>query len=92
MATIHYKKAFTMSIEEVREGIEKLGQGLQSHGLKYHWENAERAVFSHKGGKGFIVIKGNQVELELKLQGFKYAAMAPLIKNRIVSMAEEYIS
>jgi putative polyhydroxyalkanoate system protein len=92
MTTIHFKKDFTMGQDEVRAGIDKLGLGLQKdHGLKYHWENDHRAVFHHKAAKGHVVIKGNEIELELKL-GLMYAAMAPIVKNRIAALADKYIS
>ncbi|HEY9032583.1 MAG TPA: polyhydroxyalkanoic acid system family protein [Pseudomonadales bacterium] len=92
MSTVHFKKAFTMNLEDVRHGIEQLGQGLQKeHGLKYHWEGQHKAVFQHKAAKGHIAIKGNEIQLELKL-GLMYAAMAPLIKSRIAAMADQYIS
>lgn len=92
MATVHFKKVFTMGHDEVRHGIEQLGQGLQKeHGLKYHWESDNKAVFQHKAAKGHIAIDGNEIHLVLKL-GMMYAAMAPVIKSRITAMAEEYIS
>lgn len=91
MATIHFKKTFTMSHDEVRQGIEKLGQALQKdQGMSYQWENDNKAVFQHKAAKGFVAIKGNEVQLELKL-GMLYSAMAPLIKSKISEMADKYI-
>lgn len=91
MATIHFKKAFTMSLDEVRNGIEQLGKALEKdQGMKYSWENDNKVVFQHKAAKGYVAIKGNEVELEMKL-GMLYAAMAPLIKSKISEMAEQYI-
>lgn len=91
MATVQLKKTFTMAHDEVRHGIEQLGQGLEKeHGLQYRWESDNKAVFQHKAAKGHIAISGNEVHLVLKL-GMMYSAMAPIIKSRISAMAEEYI-
>lgn len=91
MATIKVNKTFTMSIEQVRLGIEKLGEQLQKEqGMKYSWESENKALFQHKAAKGFICIKEDCVELELKM-GMLYSAMAPLLKSKIQEMADQYI-
>lgn len=91
MATIKLNKKFTMPIEQVREGIDKLGESLQKEqGMNYHWESDNKALFKHKAAKGFICIKDDCVELELKM-GMLYAAMAPLLKSKIQEMADQYI-
>lgn len=92
MATIQLKKAFTMSLVEVREGLEKLGAGLkEAQGMEYHWEGENKVAFSHKSGKGHVEIKGKEVVLELKL-GMLYSAMAPMVKSKLTELADEYIS
>jgi putative polyhydroxyalkanoate system protein len=76
---------------DVREGIDKLGQSLQAeHGLLYTWQSADRVEFKHKMAKGFLVIESEQLVLELKLSMF-YAAMAPIVKKRIVELADEFV-
>lgn len=92
MASIHLKKAFTMSLAEVREGLEKLGAGLkQAQGMEYRWEGENKVTFSHKSGKGYIAIQGKEIVLELKL-GIMYSAMAPMVKKKLTELADEYIS
>lgn len=91
MATVKVSKKFTMPIDKVREGIDRLGESLQAEqGIKYHWESDTKALFQHKAAKGFICIKDGCVELELKM-GLLYSAMAPLLKSKIQEMAEQYI-
>lgn len=91
MATIKLNKKFTMPVEQVREGIEKLGESLQKEqGMKYRWESDNKALFQHKTAKGFICIKDDCVELELKV-GLLFSAMAPLLKSKIEEMANQYI-
>ena len=80
-----------MPLHEVREGVEKLGQGLQKeHGLKYRWESDCRVSFNHKAAKGFIEIQGNKLVLELKL-GMLYVAMAPVVRKKLMEFADEYL-
>ena len=91
MATIKISKKFTMPVEQVREGIDKLGESLQKEqGMQYHWENNTKAVFQHKAAKGFVCINIDCVDLELKM-GLLYSAMAPLLKSKIQEMADAYI-
>jgi len=92
MAKIHIKKAFTMSHDEVREGIEKLGQAMQQEqGMKYQWSGDDKVLFEHKAAKGFIQINSDSVELELKVS-FLYSAMAPVMRNKIEEVANRYIT
>lgn len=91
MATIKLSKKYTMPIDQVRLGIEKLGEQLQQEqGMKYSWESENKAVFKHKAAKGFICIQDDCVELELKL-GLLYSAMAPILKSKIQEMADQHI-
>jgi putative polyhydroxyalkanoate system protein len=92
MSKVQLKKTFTMTLDEVREGLEKLGAGLKkAQGMNYQWESQDRIVFTHKSGKGFVEIRGNELVLELKL-GMMYAAMAPMVKNKITDLANEHIT
>ena len=92
MAKIKIQKTFTLPVEEVRAGLEKIGQGLKDeHGLNYQWVNDKRVEFTHKSVKGFVDINDNDIVLQLKL-GMLYAAMAPVVKKRIAEMADKYIS
>lgn len=92
MAKIQLKKSYTMSREEVRQGIEKLGQSLQKdEGMKYHWQGDDKVIFEHKAAKGFVQINSDSVEIELKL-GMLYSAMAPLLRNKMHAVADKYIS
>jgi len=92
MATIQFEKPFAMSPEEVRAGIEKLGQSLQQQqGIQYRWENDDRVVFQHKAAKGYIQIHAAKVELEIKV-GMLYSAMAPMMRSKIKEVADKYIT
>lgn len=91
MAKVKITKTFTMPLDEVREGLEKIGKGLEAeHGLKYSWKHDDRVEFTHKSVKGFVEIQGNELLLELKLS-MMFAAMAPVVKKRITEMADEHI-
>lgn len=92
MSKVQLKKKFTMSLDEVREGLEKLGAGLkETYGMDYQWEGKNRVSFSHKSGKGHVEIQGNELVLEIKL-GMMYMAMAPMVKKRITELADEYVT
>ena len=92
MSKIYLTKPFTMTLEEVREGLEKLGGGLkESYGMDYKWDGKNKVIFKHKAGRGHVEIRGNELVLDLKL-GIMYAAMAPVIKKRITEMADEYVT
>jgi len=92
MSKIHLQKTFTMTLDEVREGLERLGEGLkQAQGMNYRWENENKVSFSHKSGSGSVEIKGSEIVLDLKL-GLMYSAMAPMVKKKITELADEYIS
>ncbi len=91
MSKVSLTREFTIPLQEVREGVEKLGKGLEDeHGLKYQWEGEDRVSFNHKAAKGFIEIRGNKVVLELKL-GMLYVTMAPIIKKRLTEFADEHL-
>lgn len=91
MATIKVNKAYTMPMDELKQGIEKLGENLKAeNGLEYHWETEQKVSLKHKAGKGDLKIEADQVVLQLKL-GMLYSAMAPMIKKRIVELADELI-
>ena len=92
MSKIHLKKKFTMTLDEVHEGLEKLGAGLkEAYGMEYEWQGKNRVNFHHKSGKGHIEIHGNELVLDLKL-GLMYSAMAPVVKRRITELADEYVT
>ncbi len=92
MSKVQLKKKFTMTLDEVHEGLEKLGAGLkESFGMDYKWEGKNRVSFSHKYGKGHVDIQGNELVLEIKL-GMMYMAMAPMVKKRITELADEYVT
>ena len=92
MSKVVVRKPFTMDLTEVRTGLEKLAQGLANEqGMKYQWKGDDRVEFSHKTAKGFIEIQGSELLLELKLS-LLYAAMSSVVKNKIIALADEYIS
>lgn len=92
MAKVKLSKSFTMSLDEVREGIQKLADGLQEQqGMKYEWKGSDRIEFSHKSAKGFLQIEGNELVLELKLS-MLYAAMASTVKKKITELADEHVT
>jgi putative polyhydroxyalkanoate system protein len=92
MAKISMTRGFTMQKDEVRKGMEMIGERLHSeHGMKYSWEGEDRVNFSHKAGKGFLEIRDNAVVLELHL-GLLYSAMAPVVKKHLLDFADQYIS
>lgn len=81
-----------MSLQQVREGVERLGQELQNeHGLKYQWQGDDRVNFNHKAVKGFVEIQDNKLILELKV-GMLYVVMVPLIKKQLVEFLDENLS
>ena len=92
MSRIHLTKKFTMTLEEVRVGLEKLGAGLQeSYGMEYKWEGKNKVAFKHKAGHGHVEIRGDELVLDLKL-GLMYSAMSSMVKKRITELADEYVT
>ena len=92
MAKIEINKAFTMDLDEVRAGMEKMAESLKSeHGMQYQWDTDDSISFKHKAGKGSLRIVGNELQLSLKMS-MLYAAMAPVVRSRINEWADEYIS
>lgn len=91
MSDIHIEKSFTMSLDELKQGIEKLAQQLQSeHGLQYQWDNDNQVSFKHKAAKGKVEIVGDVVQLSFKL-GLLYKPMAGMIKSQINTLADKYV-
>ena len=92
MAKVKLNKAFTMSVVDVRKGMQEIADHLVSEeGMKYRWVNDDRLEFSHKTGKGSLQIEGKELVLELKIS-MLYAAAAPLVKKKVMAFADEYIS
>lgn len=91
MAKVKITKKFTMSIDEVRAGMQDISQRLaDEQGMKYSWVGDDRVEFSHKTGKGSLQIKGSELLLELKI-GMLYSATAPMVKKKISEFADTYI-
>lgn len=91
MATVKINKPFTMSLDEVKKGMEEIAEHLKTdQGMKYRWASEEKIEFSHKSGKGSLQIRGQELLLELKI-GLLYSAAAPLIKAKVKQFADEYI-
>lgn len=91
MSDIHIERTFTMPVDELKQGIEKLAQQLQSeHGLKYQWDNDSQVSFQHKAAKGQVQISGDTVQLTFKL-GLLYKPMAGVIRSQINALADEHL-
>ena len=92
MTKIRMTKDFTMPLDEIHEGIEKLGVALkENYGFEYKWEGKDRIEFKNKGAKGYIEIQGITIKLSIKL-GMMYMAMAPMIKTKLEEFVNENIS
>jgi putative polyhydroxyalkanoate system protein len=91
MANINIKKAFTMPVDEVRKGIEKMAASLKKEqGMSYAWVSEDRVEFSHKTGKGSLAIEGGELVMQLKI-GLLYSAVAPMVKQKIQNYADKHI-
>ena len=91
MAKVRISKVFTMPLDQVVEGMERIATELnKEHGMKYAWVSEQKVEFSHKAGKGFLAIEGTELILDMKIS-LLYAAMAPVVKKRVLEFADEYI-
>lgn len=91
MAKVSVTKKFTMSLDEVKQGMENIVQQLASeHGMKYTWKDDYHVEFSHKTGKGMLHVEGDALILELKIS-MLYSAAAPVVKKQIHAFADQYI-
>lgn len=91
MATINLEKQFTMPLDEVRKGIEKIANSLENdQGMKWSWQNEDAIEFSHKAGKGTLAIAGDKLVMQLKI-GMLYAAVAPVVKKKVQDYADKHI-
>lgn len=91
MANINIKKAFTMPVDDVRQGIEKMAASLKKdQGMNYSWVSEDRVEFSHKTGKGSLAIEGDELVMQLKI-GLLYSAVAPIVKQKIQNYADKHI-
>ncbi len=92
MAKVKVSKPFTMTVEDVRRGMQDIANHLaQEEGMKYQWKNDDCLTFTHKTGKGSLTIEGQELFLELKIS-MLYAAAAPMVKKKVLEFADQYIS
>ena len=91
MAHIRIEKPFTMPLNEVQLGIEKIAKSLEKNqGMSYSWVTDDKVEFSHKAGKGSIAIEQNQLVMQLKI-GMLYSAVAPVVKKKVQEYADKHI-
>ena len=91
MTTINVEKKFTMPIEDVRKGMEKIAKSLeQGQGMTWQWDNEDCVSFSHKAGKGTLFIEGDKLLMQIKM-GILFAAVAPMIKKKVEAYAAKHI-
>ena len=91
MSKVSINRTFTMPVEEVKQGMQTLAEGLKAeHGMQYDWAGDNEVKFKHKAGQGSLKIVGNELQLLIKIP-MLFAATAPILKKKINTWADENI-
>ena len=91
MSSISIQAPHSMTIDTIKDVIEKLGGDLQSRlNLKCHWKNDLTLMFARQGAKGSITITEKSVDVSLSL-GLLLRPMKRVIENDILNFINTHI-
>jgi len=67
MATIHFVRNHSLDNKHIRQEVEHLAEKLSDElSIDYQWDN-NRLIFKRTGANGFIDIRKDEIEIEIKL-------------------------